>query len=49
MPKLLEHIGNGKMKPELIITHRMALSDAVLGYEILDERKHDYRKVILTP
>ena len=49
MPELLEHIGNGKMKPELIITHRMALSDAVMGYEIFDQRKQDCRKVILTP
>ena len=49
MPELLEHIGNGKMKPELIITHRMALSDAAKGYEIFDQRKQDCRKVILTP
>ena len=49
MPELLEHIGNGKMKPELIITHRMKLEDAVAGYEIFDQRKEDCRKVILTP
>ena len=49
MPELLEHIGNGKMKPELIITHRMKLEDAVMGYEIFDQRREDCRKVILTP
>lgn len=49
MPGLLEHIGNGKMRPELIITHRMKLEDAVKGYEIFDQRQEDCRKVIPIP
>ena len=49
MPELLEHIGNGQMKPEVIISHRLKLDDAVLGYELFDEKKDDCRKVILTP
>lgn len=49
MPELLEHIGNGKMKPEVIITHRMKLDDAARGYEIFEKREDECRKVVLTP
>ena len=49
MPKLLEHIGNGKMKPEVIITHRMSLDDATRGYEIFDRKEEECRKVVLVP
>lgn len=49
MPKLLEHIQTGELKPEIIITHRMALADAAEGYEIFDQKQQDCRKVVLTP
>jgi threonine dehydrogenase-like Zn-dependent dehydrogenase len=49
MPELLEHIGNGKMKPEVIVTHRMPLADAARGYEIFNDKEEDCRKVILVP
>ena len=49
MPKLLEHILAGELKPEIIITHRMALADAAEGYEIFDQKQQDCRKVVLTP
>lgn len=49
MPELLEHIGNGRMKPEVIITHRMKLDEAARGYEIFDRKEEDCRKVVLTP
>jgi threonine dehydrogenase-like Zn-dependent dehydrogenase len=49
MPELLEHIGNGKMKPEVIITHRMKLDEAARGYEIFEKKEEDCRKVVLTP
>ena len=49
MPELLEHIGNGAMKPEVIISHRMKLEDAARGYEIFDQKEDDCRKVVLTP
>jgi threonine dehydrogenase-like Zn-dependent dehydrogenase len=49
MPGLLEHIGNGKMKPEVIISHRMKLADAVRGYEVFNEKEEECRKVVLTP
>ncbi|MBQ0130657.1 MAG: glutathione-dependent formaldehyde dehydrogenase [Comamonas sp.] len=49
MPELLEHIANGNMKPEVIISHRMKLEDAVRGYELFEKQEDDCRKVVLTP
>jgi threonine dehydrogenase-like Zn-dependent dehydrogenase len=49
MPELLEHIGNGKLKPEVIISHRMKLADAEQGYKIFNQKEEDCRKVVLTP
>ncbi|MBF6631269.1 MAG: glutathione-dependent formaldehyde dehydrogenase [Comamonas sp.] len=49
MPELLEHIANGKMRPEVIISHRMRLEDAVKGYEMFEKQEDDCRKVVLTP
>ena len=49
MPELLEHIGNGRMKPDVIISHRMKLDDAAKGYEIFNKKEEDCRKVVLTP
>jgi threonine dehydrogenase-like Zn-dependent dehydrogenase len=49
MPELLECIEEGRLKPELIISHRMNLSDAATGYQILNGRQQECRKVVLTP
>lgn len=49
LPQLLEFIVNGDLSPEVIITHRMNLSDAAEGYRIFDKRKQDCRKIILPP
>lgn len=49
LPELLNHIENGDLSPEIIITHRMKLEDAAKGYKIFDERQEDCRKVVLTP
>lgn len=49
MPKLLEHILEGQLHPEVIITHRLPLQDAVRGYELFAQKQEDCRKVILTP
>jgi len=49
LPQLLEFIENGDLSPEVIITHRMNLSEAAEGYRIFDKREEDCRKVILTP
>lgn len=49
MPKLLEHILAGELHPEVIITHRLPLDQAVRGYELFEQKQEDCRKVILTP
>jgi len=49
MPELLEQIGEGRLSPEIIISHRMKLTDAAEGYRIFNEKQEDCRKVVLTP
>jgi threonine dehydrogenase-like Zn-dependent dehydrogenase len=49
MPELLAHIGNGKLQPEVIISHRLPLADAARGYELFNDKEEDCRKVVLTP
>jgi threonine dehydrogenase-like Zn-dependent dehydrogenase len=49
MPELLENIGNGKLRPEAIISHRLPLADAARGYQVFNEQDEACRKVVLTP
>ncbi len=49
MPRLLEHILNGELKPEVIITHRLPLEEAERGYAIFDRKEESCRKVVLMP
>lgn len=49
LPELLDHIENGDLAPNAIISHRMSLADAVRGYEVFNEKREDCRKVVLTP
>lgn len=49
MPELLGFIEEGKLQPDVIITHRMKLADAAEGYRIFDKKEEDCRKVVLTP
>ncbi len=49
MPELLEHISAGRLKPEAIITHHLALEDAPRGYQIFNDKQEDCRKIVLTP
>ena len=49
MPQLLEHIGNGRLKPEAIISHQLPLEQAARGYQMFDKKQDDCRKVVLTP
>lgn len=49
LPELLEHIEAGRLNPEAIVTHRLALEDAVRGYELFDEHQKRCRKVIMVP
>lgn len=49
MPELLEYIGEGKLNPDVIISHRLRLADATLGYEMFEKAENDCRKVVMTP
>lgn len=49
MPELLAHILEGKLHPEVIISHHLPLTDAARGYEIFEKKEEDCRKVVLTP
>ena len=49
LPELLDFIEDGKLQPDIIISHRMKLADAARGYEIFDKKQEDCRKVVLTP
>lgn len=49
LPELLDFIEDGKLEPDIIISHRMKLADAARGYEIFDKKEENCRKVVLTP
>ena len=49
LPELLEHVSSGRICPEIIISHRLPLAQAVEGYRLFNEKKEDCRKVVLTP
>lgn len=49
MPELLEAIGQDKLRPHEIISHRLNLSQAAEGYRMFDKKEDECRKVILTP
>jgi threonine dehydrogenase-like Zn-dependent dehydrogenase len=49
MPELLEHIGEGRLEPEAIVSHHLKLSDAEHGYRLFDQKEDDCLKVVLTP
>lgn len=49
LPELLNHIENGDLQPDAIISHRMKLADAAEGYKTFNAQADDCRKVVLTP
>jgi len=49
MPELYRQIKSGKMDPTDIITHRLALDDAVHGYQVFNRKQEDCIKVVLKP
>jgi threonine dehydrogenase-like Zn-dependent dehydrogenase len=46
---LMELIENDAINPAFVITHRMALVDAPLGYETFKKKQDDCIKVVLKP
>lgn len=49
MAKLLERITDGMLRPEIIVSHRIKLADAVRGYKVFDAADEQCRKVVMTP
>jgi threonine dehydrogenase-like Zn-dependent dehydrogenase len=49
MQPLLERIQNGEIDPSFVITHRMRLEDAPVGYEIFLNKSDNCVKVVLKP
>ena len=49
LPDLLRFIEEGKLAPDVIISHRMKLEEAAEAYKIFDEKVGECRKVVLTP
>lgn len=47
LPELLEHIQAGRLKPDIIITHRLPLNQAAEGYKIFNDKQEACRKVVL--
>src|SRR5690606_28593180 len=44
LPELLEHIEQGRLSPDIIISHRMPLAEAAKGYELFDKQQDACRK-----
>jgi threonine dehydrogenase-like Zn-dependent dehydrogenase len=49
MPKLLEEVEAGNIDPSFVISHRLKLSEAPVAYEMFNEQKNPWRKVVLSP
>jgi len=49
LPELLKYIESGTLNPNIIISHRLPLSEATAGYRMFDKKEDDCRKVVLTP
>jgi threonine dehydrogenase-like Zn-dependent dehydrogenase len=49
MKPLLEHIEKGNIDPSFVITHKMELEDAPVGYDIFMHKEDDCLKVVLKP
>jgi threonine dehydrogenase-like Zn-dependent dehydrogenase len=49
MRPLLERIQKGEIDPSFVITHRMRLEDAPVGYELFKHKQDDCIKVVLKP
>ena len=49
MPTLLAMIAEGRLHPNVIVSHRLPLEQAAEGYRIFDQKEDSCRKVVLTP
>ncbi|MCE3284717.1 MAG: Alcohol dehydrogenase GroES domain protein, partial [Steroidobacteraceae bacterium] len=50
LPRLMEHVAAGRLRPSEIITHRVPLEDAAEAYEVFsDKRDHCIKTVLIPP
>lgn len=49
MPELLTFIEQGKLHPEVVISHRLPLEQAADGYHMFDKKDDNCRKIVLRP
>jgi threonine dehydrogenase-like Zn-dependent dehydrogenase len=49
MRRLLQYVLDGKIDPSFVITHRLALGQAPVGYENFNDKKPGWIKVVLQP
>ncbi len=49
IPRLFEYIEMGKLDPSFLITHRMSLEDAPLGYELFKKKEDGCVRVVFSP
>lgn len=49
LPELLGLIEEGKLQPQIIISHRLRLEEAAEAYKIFDKKQDHCRKIVMTP
>jgi threonine dehydrogenase-like Zn-dependent dehydrogenase len=49
MPMLLDLILDNKIDTTFLISHRLDLEDAAMGYKNFKEKQNEYTKVVLKP
>ena len=49
LPRLMEHVAAGRLRPSEIITHRVPLEDAAEAYHVFSEKLDNCIKTVLLP
>ena len=49
LPRLIDHVMNGILKPSLLITHRIPLEDVAEGYHMFSAKLDNMIKPVLLP
>jgi threonine dehydrogenase-like Zn-dependent dehydrogenase len=49
MPELLQMILDGKIDTTFLISHRLDLEDAPMGYKNFKEKQNEFTKIVLKP
>jgi threonine dehydrogenase-like Zn-dependent dehydrogenase len=48
MKPLLERIQKGEIDPTFVITHRLPLDQAAMGYKIFNDKQDNCEKIVLS-